>query len=180
METRQKELFEQIFRPSRGREGHKKWFEIVHWVVMNVFEPFNSFIMLYLKLGPTQIGRKSGPQACCGTVTFALFTYVSLQSHLHIALTLVPRFHPLMEGLTSHTGPGPRVVSGLPSPALLVLQPLLVWSPQICSRWAHLHNVVTCFHHLRLISLFLMVQVPWPHVPSFRSYGALYDGLICI
>ena len=34
METRQKELFEQIFRPSRGREGHKKWFEIVHCVVM--------------------------------------------------------------------------------------------------------------------------------------------------
>ena len=51
METRQKELFEQIFRPSRGREGHKKWFEIVHWVVMNVFEPFNSNKMMYLKLG---------------------------------------------------------------------------------------------------------------------------------
>ena len=53
METRQKELFEQIFRPSRGREGHKKWFEIVHWVVMNVFEPFNLYTMMYLKLGLT-------------------------------------------------------------------------------------------------------------------------------
>ena len=53
METREKEPFEQIFRSSRGREGHKKWFEIVHWVVMNVFEPFKSFIMLYRKLGPT-------------------------------------------------------------------------------------------------------------------------------
>ena len=50
METRQKEPFEQIFRPSRGREGHKKWFEIVHWVVMNVFEPLNSHKMMYLKL----------------------------------------------------------------------------------------------------------------------------------
>ena len=53
METSQKKLFDQIFRPPKGREGHKKWFEIVHWVVMNVFEPFKSFIMLYLKLGPT-------------------------------------------------------------------------------------------------------------------------------
>ena len=60
METRQKELFEQIFRPSTGREGHKKWFEFVHWVVMNVFEPFNSFIMLYLKLGPTSVRPKVG------------------------------------------------------------------------------------------------------------------------
>ena len=50
METCQKELFEQIFRPSRGREGHKKWFEIVHWVVMNVFEPFIPYIMMYRKL----------------------------------------------------------------------------------------------------------------------------------
>ena len=31
----------------------KKWFEIVHWVVMNVFEPFNSYMMMYLKLGLT-------------------------------------------------------------------------------------------------------------------------------
>ena len=53
METSQKEPFDQIFRPPRGREGHKKWFEIVHWVVMNVFEPFNSYIMMYLKLGLT-------------------------------------------------------------------------------------------------------------------------------
>ena len=53
METSQKKPFDQTFRPRRGREGHKKWFEIVHWVVMNVFEPFKSFIMLYLKLGPT-------------------------------------------------------------------------------------------------------------------------------
>ena len=52
-EWRQKELFEQIFRPSRGREGHKKWFEIVHWVVMNVFEPYNPFTMMNLKLGLT-------------------------------------------------------------------------------------------------------------------------------
>ena len=71
METSQKKLFDQIFRPPKGKEGHKKWFEIVHWVVTNVFEPFTLFIMLYLKLGPTKIGRKSGPQACCGTVTFA-------------------------------------------------------------------------------------------------------------
>ena len=32
METSQKKLFDQIFRPPKGREGHKKWFEIVHWV----------------------------------------------------------------------------------------------------------------------------------------------------
>ena len=47
---RQKEPSEQNFRPSRGREGHKKWFEIVHWVVMNVFEPFHPHIMMYWKL----------------------------------------------------------------------------------------------------------------------------------
>ena len=51
METRQKEPSEQIFRPSRGREGHKKWFEIVHWVVTNVFESFKLHTMMYLKLG---------------------------------------------------------------------------------------------------------------------------------
>ena len=50
METSQKKPFDQIFRPPRGREGHKKWFEIVHWVVMNVFEPFNPHIMMYRKL----------------------------------------------------------------------------------------------------------------------------------
>ena len=70
METSQKKPFDQIFRPPMGREGHKKWFGIVHQVVMNVFEPFNSNFMMYLKLGLTQIGRKSGPPACCGTVTF--------------------------------------------------------------------------------------------------------------
>ena len=53
METSQKEPFDQIFRPPRGREGHKKWFEIVHWVVMNVFEQFNLYTMMYLKLGLT-------------------------------------------------------------------------------------------------------------------------------
>ena len=45
--------FDQIFRPSKGREGHKKWFRIVNWVVMNVFEPFDQYIMMYLKLGLT-------------------------------------------------------------------------------------------------------------------------------
>ena len=50
METSQKKLFDQIFRPPRGREGHKKWFEIVHWVVLNVFDPFNLHIMMYQKL----------------------------------------------------------------------------------------------------------------------------------
>ena len=53
METSQKEPSDQIFRPPKSSEGHKKWFEIVHWVVMNVFEPFNSNIMMYLKLGLT-------------------------------------------------------------------------------------------------------------------------------
>ena len=53
METSQKEPFDQIFRPPRSSEGHKKWFEIVHWVVMNVFKPFNSNIIMYLKLGLT-------------------------------------------------------------------------------------------------------------------------------
>ena len=53
METSQKKPFDQIFRPPRGRMGHKKWFEIVHWVVMNVFEPFNSYKMMFLKLGLT-------------------------------------------------------------------------------------------------------------------------------
>ena len=41
---------DQTFRPPRGREGHKKWFEIVNRVVMNVFEPFNPLIMIYRKL----------------------------------------------------------------------------------------------------------------------------------
>ena len=53
METSQKEPFDQFFRPTRGREGNEKWFEIVHWVVMKVFEPFNSYIMMHLKLGLT-------------------------------------------------------------------------------------------------------------------------------
>ena len=44
METSQEKLFDRIFRPHKGREGHKKWFEIVHWVVMSVFEPFNPHI----------------------------------------------------------------------------------------------------------------------------------------
>ena len=70
METSQKKLFDQIFRPPKGREDPKKWFEIVHWVVMNVFEPFNPHIM-YRKLVLTEVGGKSGPPACCGTVTFA-------------------------------------------------------------------------------------------------------------
>ena len=71
METSQKKLFDQIFRPPKGREGHKKWFEIVHWVVMNVFEAFNPHMMMYQKLVLTLIGGKSGLTACCGTVTFA-------------------------------------------------------------------------------------------------------------
>ena len=50
METSQKKLFDQIFRPPKGREGHKKWFEIVHLVVMDVFEPLKSFTMMYRKL----------------------------------------------------------------------------------------------------------------------------------
>ena len=53
METSEKELFDQIFGPPKSREGHKKWFGIVHWVVMNVFEPSNPFRMMYLKLGLT-------------------------------------------------------------------------------------------------------------------------------
>ena len=53
METSEKELFDQIFGPPKSREGHKKWFGIVHWVVMNVFEPSNQFRMMYLKLGLT-------------------------------------------------------------------------------------------------------------------------------
>ena len=52
METSQKEPFDQLFRPPRGREGHKKkWFEIVHWVVIIVFESFKRHTMMYLKLG---------------------------------------------------------------------------------------------------------------------------------
>ena len=50
METSQKKPFDQIFRPPKGREGHKKWFEIMHWVVMNVFEPFIPHIMMYRNL----------------------------------------------------------------------------------------------------------------------------------
>ena len=53
METSQKEPFDHIFRPPRFREGRKIWFDIVHWVVLNVFEPFNLYIMMYLKLGLT-------------------------------------------------------------------------------------------------------------------------------
>ena len=71
METSEKELFDQIFGPPKSREGHKKWFGIVHWVFMNVFEPSNPFRMMYLKLGLTWIARKSGHPACCQTVTFA-------------------------------------------------------------------------------------------------------------
>ena len=52
METSQKKLFDQIFRPPRGREGHKKWFEIVHWVVLNVFDPFNPHIMMCQTASP--------------------------------------------------------------------------------------------------------------------------------
>ena len=53
METSQKEPFDHIFRPPRFREGRKIWFDIVHWVVLNVFEPFNLYIMMYPKLGLT-------------------------------------------------------------------------------------------------------------------------------
>ena len=51
METCQKEPFDQIFIPPRGTGGDKKWFEIVHWVVTNVFESFKLHTMMYLKLG---------------------------------------------------------------------------------------------------------------------------------
>ena len=50
METCQKEPFDLILRPPRCTGGHKKWFEIVHWVVTNVFESFNLHTMMYLKL----------------------------------------------------------------------------------------------------------------------------------
>ena len=51
METCQKEPFDQIFGPPRGRGGHKKWFEIMQWVVTNVFKSFNLYAITYLKLG---------------------------------------------------------------------------------------------------------------------------------
>ena len=51
METWKKEPFYQIFVPPRDRGGHKKWFEIMHWVVTNVFESFDPYTMMYLKLG---------------------------------------------------------------------------------------------------------------------------------
>ena len=49
METCQKEPFDQIFGPPRGRGGSQK---IMHWVVRNVFESFNPYAITYLKLGP--------------------------------------------------------------------------------------------------------------------------------
>ena len=51
METCQKEPFDLIFRPPRRTGGQKKLFEIVHWVVTNVFESFKLHTIMYLKLG---------------------------------------------------------------------------------------------------------------------------------